>query len=74
MFIKFAKIIPGLSKIYPNWDFWFENKPSGNPVDSPFKRELWQNKSLAAIIDVREYLKRLRSLCTYLHSAIIGIY
>jgi hypothetical protein len=19
-------------KIYPNWDFWFENKPSGNPV------------------------------------------
>jgi hypothetical protein len=20
------------SKIYPNLDFWFENKPSGNPV------------------------------------------
>jgi hypothetical protein len=19
------------SKIYPNWDFWFENTPSGNP-------------------------------------------
>jgi hypothetical protein len=19
------------SKIYPNWDFWFENKLSGNP-------------------------------------------
>jgi hypothetical protein len=19
------------SKIYPNWYFWFENKPSGNP-------------------------------------------
>jgi hypothetical protein len=19
------------SKIYPNWDSWFENKPSGNP-------------------------------------------
>jgi hypothetical protein len=19
------------SNIYPNWDFWFENKPSGNP-------------------------------------------
>jgi hypothetical protein len=19
------------SKIYPNWAFWFENKPSGNP-------------------------------------------
>jgi hypothetical protein len=20
------------SKIYPKWDFWFENKPSGNPA------------------------------------------
>jgi hypothetical protein len=20
------------SKICPNWDFWFENKPSGNPA------------------------------------------
>jgi hypothetical protein len=24
--------IPSHSKIYPNWDFWFENKPSGNPA------------------------------------------
>jgi hypothetical protein len=23
--------IARLSKIYPNWEFWFENKPSGNP-------------------------------------------
>jgi hypothetical protein len=23
------------SKIYPNWDFWFENKPSGNPGVTP---------------------------------------
>jgi hypothetical protein len=22
------------TKIYPNWDFWFENKPSGNPVEN----------------------------------------
>jgi hypothetical protein len=21
-----------LSKIYPKWDFWFENIPSGNPA------------------------------------------
>jgi hypothetical protein len=20
------------SQIFPNWDFWFESKPSGNPV------------------------------------------
>jgi hypothetical protein len=25
---NFSIAIP--SKIYPNWDFWFENKPSGN--------------------------------------------
>jgi hypothetical protein len=23
------------SKFFPNWDFWFENKPSGNPGGSP---------------------------------------
>jgi hypothetical protein len=23
------------SKIYPNWDFLFENKPSGNPGANP---------------------------------------
>jgi hypothetical protein len=23
------------SKIYPNWDFWFETKPSGNPGLEP---------------------------------------
>jgi hypothetical protein len=24
--------IPRPSKFYQNWDFWFENKPSGNPA------------------------------------------
>jgi hypothetical protein len=24
--------IPKSFKIYPNWDFWFENKPSGSPA------------------------------------------
>jgi hypothetical protein len=33
MVIKYTKIFP--SKIYPNWDFWFENKPSGNPGFDP---------------------------------------
>jgi hypothetical protein len=22
------------SNIYPNWDFWFENIPSGNPASN----------------------------------------
>jgi hypothetical protein len=26
------KISTRPSKINPNWDVWFENKPSGNPV------------------------------------------
>jgi hypothetical protein len=31
--IKYAKSsIARPSKIYPNLDFWFENKPSGNPA------------------------------------------
>jgi hypothetical protein len=29
-YIHFAKLRP--SKINQNWDFWFENKPSGNPA------------------------------------------
>jgi hypothetical protein len=32
MVIKYSRFsITRPSKIYPNWDFWFENKPSGNP-------------------------------------------
>jgi hypothetical protein len=29
------------SKIYPNWDFWFENKPSGNPVVDARAQKNW---------------------------------
>jgi hypothetical protein len=35
MIIKYKKqtfSFPRPFKIYPSWDFWFENKPSGNPV------------------------------------------
>jgi hypothetical protein len=28
------------SKIYPNWDFWFENKPSGSP-DGYLVADVW---------------------------------
>jgi hypothetical protein len=28
--------IPKPCKIYPNWAFWFENKPSGNPAAADF--------------------------------------
>jgi hypothetical protein len=33
--------VTSLSKIYRNWDFWFENKPSGNP-DLPAHVEVWK--------------------------------
>jgi hypothetical protein len=33
MAIKYTKYtIARPSKIYPNWDFWFETIPSGNPA------------------------------------------
>jgi hypothetical protein len=28
-----ATFVARPSKIYPNCDFWFENKPSGNPAE-----------------------------------------
>jgi hypothetical protein len=32
MEIKYFNIFHSkVRQIYPNWDFWFENKPSGNP-------------------------------------------
>jgi hypothetical protein len=31
MVIKITISIPRPSKFYPNLDYWFENKPSGNP-------------------------------------------
>jgi hypothetical protein len=33
----------GPSKIYPNFDFWFENKPSGNPVQK-LEKEVFLKK------------------------------
>jgi hypothetical protein len=32
------------SKICPNWDFWFENKPSGNPAEERKGRFNCNNK------------------------------
>jgi hypothetical protein len=31
--------IPRPSKVHPNRDFWFENKPSGNPESEGVKSE-----------------------------------
>jgi hypothetical protein len=42
-----------LSQIYPNWDFWFENIPSGNP--GPQEKSMEKNPWLLAftIIDIK---------------------
>jgi hypothetical protein len=42
---KWPKIIsmffnPGPYKIFPTWDFWFENKPSGNPGVDALEMEI----------------------------------
>jgi NADH:ubiquinone oxidoreductase subunit len=40
------------SKIYPNWDFWLENKPSGNPAAISHYDDLWTgNTSLNSRTD-----------------------
>jgi hypothetical protein len=44
MYVKYSFSILRPSKIYPNWDFWFENKPSGNPE---FRRVVLQGFLLA---------------------------
>jgi hypothetical protein len=36
MVIKYSNIYHSKDlQIYINWDFWFENKPSGNPDGEP---------------------------------------
>jgi hypothetical protein len=46
MAIKYINIISNLrpSKIEPDWDFWFEKKPSGNP-----DVEVWKEMLCAVI-------------------------
>jgi hypothetical protein len=38
MAIKYFNIFQSKASqnFYPNWDFWFEKKPSGNPDGDPF--------------------------------------
>jgi hypothetical protein len=30
-YVKYTNIIARPTKVYTNWDFWFEKEPSGNP-------------------------------------------
>jgi hypothetical protein len=46
------------SKIYPNWNFWFENKPSGNPYPSWLRFYAQQN-----LIKARVTTWRSRGQC-----------
>jgi hypothetical protein len=46
-YLKYANTsIARSTKIYPNWDFWFENIPSGNPA-----LKAWKNLCLKASHD-----------------------
>jgi hypothetical protein len=36
------------TKIYPSWDFWFENKPSGNPGHLD---ESWVDEMITILAD-----------------------
>jgi hypothetical protein len=41
---------PNFSKFYSNWDFWFENKPSGNLVHMEMISNLRTKMGVAALI------------------------
>jgi hypothetical protein len=49
MAIKYINIFQSVAlKIFPNWYFWFENKPSGNPVRNEGMGSLLVNLSFPA--------------------------
>jgi hypothetical protein len=59
--IKFpAWSIARLSKIYPNWDFWFKNIPSGNPDRNEYWFLLW----LAVTQNLKWHRRRFKTLCS----------
>jgi hypothetical protein len=44
-----------LSKIYPDWDFWFEKKPSGNPGCHAYictNVQLFRSQNIVVICDI----------------------
>jgi hypothetical protein len=41
-------------KIYPNWDFWFENVPSGNPASRKEFFMLWKKLCLKGCDDKKQ--------------------
>jgi hypothetical protein len=53
--LTFSHLRP--SKIYPNWDFWFENKPSGNPdSDSETRRHISQKlEPVARVLEIARW-------------------
>jgi hypothetical protein len=57
------------SQIYPNWDFWFENIPSGNPGQQQQKKDNFQldldlsgNRLTTLVPEALDGLTRLETL------------
>jgi hypothetical protein len=44
--------IPRPPKFYPNWYFWFENKPSGNPEFGLLRRKMFFFSSFRRLSDL----------------------
>jgi hypothetical protein len=52
-----TSFIARLTKFYPNWDFWFENVPSGNPeLHQMFGRVSVSDKTAAGVLVARSNL------------------
>jgi hypothetical protein len=56
--------IPRSSKIYPNWDFWFEKKPFGNPGKE--LKQLPLPNSIVFTVHVEMYICTIVRLNVYL--------
>jgi hypothetical protein len=70
MAIKYINIFQS-QKNYPNGDFWFENKPSGNPVADlekmHSKKQIRSNKNFKKAFSILSFEKLARGQHTHTH-------
>jgi hypothetical protein len=70
MAMKYTNLsIPSSSKIFPNWDFWYEDIPSGNPDSNMASQDFFFGQQTAnPNVDVDWKIgRRQRPLRTFMY-------